>query len=117
MENSEINPQDSALSKLRELIEDLRGKNGCPWDKKQTPKSMVAYLLEEAYELADAVETDQAELICEEMGDVLFHIFFMARLFEEMGSFTINEVAHGITEKMVRRHPHVFGSEKGALRT
>jgi tetrapyrrole methylase family protein/MazG family protein len=112
VEHSEINAQNSALTELRGLIEDLRGKNGCPWDKKQTPNSMVAYLLEEAYELADAVETNQAELICEEMGDVLFHIFFMARLFEEMESFNIDEVARGITDKMVRRHPHVFGNEK-----
>jgi tetrapyrrole methylase family protein/MazG family protein len=112
VENSKLNARPSALSELRKLIEALRGENGCPWDKKQTPRSMIAYLLEEAYELADAVNSDRAELICEEMGDVLFHIFFMARLFEETGSFSINDVARGITQKMVRRHPHVFGTKK-----
>lgn len=112
MENSELDARQSALADLRKLIEALRGKNGCPWDKKQTPRTMIAYLLEEAYELADAINTDRAELICEEMGDVLFHIFFMARLFEETGSFSINEVARVITRKMVRRHPHVFGTKK-----
>ena len=112
MENSELNARQSALSELRKLIEALRGENGCPWDKKQTPRSMIAYLLEEAYELADAINTDRPELICEEMGDVLFHIFFMARLFEETGDFSINEVARVITRKMIRRHPHVFGTKK-----
>jgi tetrapyrrole methylase family protein/MazG family protein len=71
---------------------------------------MLVYLIEELYELADAIETENPDDICEELGDVLFHIFFMARMFHEMGHFSIHDVAAGITEKMIRRHPHVFGT-------
>jgi tetrapyrrole methylase family protein/MazG family protein len=71
---------------------------------------MLVYLIEELYELADAIETENPDDICEELGDVLFHIFFMARMFHEMGHFSIHDVAAGITGKMIRRHPHVFGT-------
>jgi tetrapyrrole methylase family protein/MazG family protein len=71
---------------------------------------MLIYLIEELYELADAIETENPDDICEELGDVLFHVFFMARMFHEMGHFSIQDVAAGITEKMIRRHPHVFGT-------
>jgi len=99
------------LKSLIGLIESLRGENGCPWDKIQTTKTMAIYLLEEVYELVDAIETENPDEICEELGDVLFHIFFIARLFEEKGAFDIGAVAGFNKEKMVRRHPHVFGSE------
>jgi tetrapyrrole methylase family protein/MazG family protein len=71
---------------------------------------MLVYLIEELYELADAIETGNPDDICEELGDVLFHVFFMARMFHEMDHFSIHDVAAGITEKMIRRHPHVFGT-------
>ena len=93
------------------LIETLKGENGCPWDKIQTTRTMAIYLLEEVYELVDAIETENPDEICEELGDVLFHIFFIARFFEEKGVFDIGDVAGLNKEKMVRRHPHVFGSE------
>jgi len=96
---------------LIELIETLRGENGCPWDKKQNPRTMAIYLLEEVYELVDAIESGNPDHICEELGDVLFHIFFVAKLFEEEGNFNAGDVAELISEKMIRRHPHVFGSE------
>jgi len=99
------------IKRLIELVETLRGENGCPWDKKQSPKTMAIYLLEEVYELVDAIESGNPDDICEELGDVLFHIFFVAKLFEEMGHFNAGDVARLITEKMIRRHPHVFGSE------
>lgn len=99
------------IKRLIELVETLRGANGCPWDKKQSPKTMAIYLLEEVYELVDAIESGNPDDICEELGDVLFHIFFVAKLFEEMGHFNAGDVARLITEKMIRRHPHVFGSE------
>lgn len=99
------------IDKLQHLIKTLRGENGCPWDRKQTPGSMAVYLIEETYELVDAIESGNAEDICEELGDVLFHILFLTRMFEESGDFDIETVAERITEKMVRRHPHVFGSE------
>lgn len=111
MEENQINNKVKNLQKLIELIETLRGENGCPWDKTQTIKTMAIYLLEEVYELVDAIETENPDEIREELGDVLFHIFFMARLFEEKVAFDIGDVAGFNKEKMVRRHPHVFGSE------
>lgn len=112
MEENQINNKIKNLKRLIGLIETLRGENGCPWDKAQTIKTMAIYLLEEVYELVDAIETENPDEICEELGDVLFHIFFMARLFEEKGAFDIGDVAGLNKEKMVRRHPHVFGSER-----
>ena len=110
MEDPKLNEKSFALFDLIKLVESLRGPNGCPWDRKQTPRSMLVYLIEELYELADAIETENPDDICEELGDVLFHVFFMARMFHEMGQFSIHDVAAGITEKMIRRHPHVFGT-------
>ncbi len=94
------------------MVESLRGEHGCPWDKKQTPRTMLIYLIEEMYELADAIESDRAEDVQEELGDVLFHIVFMTRLFQETGQFSIYDVAQEITDKMIRRHPHVFGTAR-----
>lgn len=111
MEHTEIKQKKSSLTDLIDLIESLRGPHGCPWDRKQTPQSMVVYLIEEIYELADAIESGNADEICEELGDVLFHIFFLARMFQEKGSFSIDDVARNITFKMTRRHPHVFGTD------
>jgi tetrapyrrole methylase family protein/MazG family protein len=102
----------SELEKLIRLIETLRGKNGCPWDRKQTPRSIMVYLIEEIYELSEAVECEATRLICEELGDVLFQVFFIARLFEETGDFNIGTVARQNTDKMIRRHPHVFGGDR-----
>ncbi|MCP4349570.1 MAG: nucleoside triphosphate pyrophosphohydrolase [Desulfobacterales bacterium] len=101
---------DNNLERLIKLIEALRGENGCPWDQKQTPKTMAVYLTEEVCELAEAIESGNPDEICEELGDVLFHIFFIARLFQEKGLFDIENVTSAITEKMIRRHPHIFGN-------
>ena len=95
-----------------DLIETLRGENGCPWDKKQTPQTILAYLLEETYELMDAVESGDPMEVCGELGDVLFHIFFLVSLFREMGHFDITDVVNLNVKKMIHRHPHVFGSDK-----
>ena len=95
---------------LIQLIEKLRGSAGCPWDRKQTARSMTLYLVEEMYELVDAIEKGSPDDVCEELGDVLFHIFFIAQLFTEAGYFTIEDVAGRNVQKMVRRHPHVFGA-------
>ena len=100
------------MDALLQLVETLRGKNGCPWDKKQTPESVSIYLTEEVFELADAVEAADADQIRDELGDVLFHIVFIARMFQERGEFDLADVAQTITRKMVRRHPHVFGDKK-----
>lgn len=110
MENPELSPPPLALADLIRIIERLRGPDGCPWDREQTARSMVQYLLEEAYELADAVASDEAENVCEELGDVLFHVLFIARMHAEAGAFTLADVCRAIADKMIRRHPHVFGS-------
>ena len=111
MEPTEIKDKKSYLTDLTKLIESLRGPHGCPWDRKQTPRSIIIYLIEEVYELADAIETGNVDEICEELGDVLFHVFFLARMFQEAGSFSIHDVACNINRKMTRRHPHVFGTD------
>ena len=112
MENSKIKSEKDSIKALIALVESLRGEPGCPWDKKQTPRTMLIYLIEEMYELADAIESDSVEDVREELGDVLFHIVFITRLFQETGDFSVYDVARDITEKMIRRHPHVFGTTR-----
>lgn len=99
------------INKLIELIDSLRGENGCPWDQRQTPRTMAAYLLEEVYELIDAIETEKSDKICEEIGDVIFQLVFIALLYQEMGDFNFRNIIDQNVEKMIRRHPHVFGRQ------
>ena len=103
---------DERLSDLIDLVARLRGDQGCPWDRKQTPETLRTYLIEEMFELIDAVDSGSPENICEELGDVLFQLVFLARLFEEQGHFDIPEVIRRNTRKMIRRHPHVFGDTR-----
>jgi len=91
------------------LVKVLRSDHGCPWDREQTPEQIKTYLMEEAYEVLEALESDRPEDVCAELGDLFFHIVFLARIFEEAGHFNIKDVVQAITEKMIRRHPHVFG--------
>jgi tetrapyrrole methylase family protein/MazG family protein len=112
VENSKIKSEKDSIKALIALVESLRGEPGCPWDKKQNPRTMLIYLMEEMYELADAIESNCVEEVQEELGDVLFHIVFITRLFQETGDFSLYDVARGITEKMIRRHPHVFGNAR-----
>jgi MazG family protein len=105
-----MNRRSAAMDDLIRIIERLRGPNGCPWDREQSPRSIVRFLLEEAYELADAIAANHGAHVCEELGDVLFHILLLTRMYAEKGQFDLEEVCHGISEKMKRRHPHVFGS-------
>ena len=102
----------ASIEALIRLIETLRGENGCPWDRQQTPRSISVYLIEELYELIDAIEADDADRVCEELGDVLFHILFIARIYEEIGRWDIGRVAALNAAKMTRRHPHVFGGDQ-----
>jgi len=95
---------------LKELVSRLRGPGGCPWDARQTQDTIRMYLLEEAYEVVDAVENGSAEDLCGELGDLLFQIVFLAELGEEQGAFDLVRVMERITEKMIHRHPHVFGT-------
>jgi MazG family protein len=88
----------------------LRGPDGCPWDHEQTYESLRRYLLEECYETADAIDRGDLDGLREELGDLLLQVVFLSRLAQEEGRFDIEDVAHGIAEKLIRRHPHVFGS-------
>lgn len=103
-----------ALDELVRIIARLRGPNGCPWDREQSARSMVRFLIEEAYELADAVAADHAEHVCEELGDVLFHVLFLTQMHAEKGQFDLEQVCREIAAKMKRRHPHVFGEVRVA---
>jgi XTP/dITP diphosphohydrolase len=85
-----------------------RLRRECPWDQEQTSRSLARYLLEETYETLEAIDTGDVEHLREELGDLLLQVVFHARIAAESGSFDIDDVAHGITEKLVYRHPHVF---------
>ncbi|MGD9576685.1 MAG: nucleoside triphosphate pyrophosphohydrolase [Syntrophorhabdus sp.] len=97
------------FSELVELMATLRSDKGCPWDKKQTIGAFKTFLLEEVYELIDSIEHSNYEAIKEELGDLLFHIVFIAQICKEGGFFDITEVVKGVYTKMYHRHPHVFG--------
>ncbi|MED3833780.1 nucleoside triphosphate pyrophosphohydrolase [Peribacillus frigoritolerans] len=97
------------FSKLRQVIAELRGPDGCPWDKKQTHESLKKYLIEEAYELIDSIDEGDDEGMVGELGDVLLQVMLHSQIGEDEGMFTIDDVIEGITAKMIRRHPHVFG--------
>ena len=102
-----------ALAALLHLMERLRDPvNGCPWDRAQSFASIAPHTIEEAYELQDAITLAEPRAIADELGDLLFQVVFHARMAEELGWFDFAAVAHGITEKLRRRHPHVFGDEK-----
>ncbi|TVX76118.1 nucleoside triphosphate pyrophosphohydrolase [Peribacillus simplex] len=98
------------FSKLRQIIAELRGPDGCPWDKKQTHESLKKYLIEEAYELIDSIDEEDDEGMVGELGDVLLQVMLHSQIGEDEGMFTIDDVIEGITAKMIRRHPHVFGN-------
>ncbi len=100
----------SAIENLLQVMVDLRDpENGCPWDIRQTSQTIAGHTLDETHELVDAIERDDTENIKEELGDLLFNIVFHSRVAEEKGQFDFADVAQGITDKMLRRHPHVFG--------
>lgn len=102
------------FSYLKEVIATLRGPEGCPWDRKQTHQSLRRYLLEEAYETVEAIDLDDVDGLCEELGDVLLQIMLHAQIASEEGYFTIEDIISTLTAKMIRRHPHVFGESKVA---
>lgn len=90
------------------IIKKLRSPLGCPWDREQTSASLISFILEEAYEVADAIESGQGYKICEELGDLLLQIVFRSQIAEEQGQFDFGDVVLAITEKLIRRHPHIF---------
>ena len=94
---------------LIEIMEHLRSEDGCPWDREQSHESIRSNVIEEAYEVADAIDSGSQEMLVEELGDLLLQVVFHARMDEEAGGFNFNDVCDGICKKLVYRHPHVFG--------
>lgn len=103
--------RDIAFSRLVDLLDTLRGPQGCPWDKEQTHDSLKRYLLEETHEVFEVID-NSPEKLPEELGDVLLQVLFHAQIAAEEGRFTIDDVLESLRDKLVRRHPHVFGEQK-----
>jgi len=103
------------IQKLVDLVERLRGENGCPWDREQTRESLKPMLIEEAYEVLDALDSASPSELKEELGDLLFQVVFHAQIAQEKGEFRLSDIIDRLHDKMVRRHPHVFG--KADLKT
>jgi uncharacterized protein YabN with tetrapyrrole methylase and pyrophosphatase domain len=99
-----------SLARLDEITRRLRRE--CPWDREQDERSIVPHTVEEAQEVADAALAGDDEALAEELGDLLFQVWFLALLLEERGVADLGSIAAGLTEKLIRRHPHVFGDEK-----
>ncbi|RLB68961.1 MAG: nucleoside triphosphate pyrophosphohydrolase [Deltaproteobacteria bacterium] len=98
----------SEILNLVKIMATLRSPAGCPWDKIQTPETLKPYILEEAYELIEAIDNNDSVEICSELGDLLLQVVFIAQIFSEQNKFDLAEVAHSICNKLTRRHPHVF---------
>ena len=100
-----------AVQHLIEVVAQLRApEGGCPWDLAQTPQTLIPYVIEEAYEVVEAIRSNEQTAIAEELGDLLLQVVLQSQIASEAGSFSLKEVAQGITEKLIRRHPHVFGN-------
>ncbi len=111
MKNAAHRPAASkrhSVKKLLEIMAKLRSPSGCPWDREQNENTLKKYLIEEAFEVLEAIETGTAQELSEELGDLLLQIVFLSRIAEEKGQFDFPEVAHRLAEKLIRRHPHVF---------
>src|SRR5262249_20230241 len=98
------------FQRLLDIMKQLREPGGCPWDREQTPTSLKPFLIEEAYEVLEAIESGRSAAVREELGDLLFQIVFHARLAEERGDFTMTDLLAQLIDKMIRRHPHVFAN-------
>src|SRR6266496_1296191 len=106
-----MTPSSGALlEKLLDIMSRLRGPDGCPWDRAQSRTSLKPYLIEEAYEVLEALDSGDVESFREELGDLLFQVVFHAQIAAEHGEFTMADVLSRLGDKMVNRHPHVFGS-------
>jgi tetrapyrrole methylase family protein/MazG family protein len=114
MSNSILTGADQAMERLVEIMAKLRGDGGCPWDREQTHQSLKPCVIEETYEVVEAIDSGRSDKLCEELGDLLLQIVFHAQLAKETGQFQMIDVINGIIEKLIRRHPHVFGDTKVA---
>lgn len=104
----------SAFDQLLAIMDILRSEGGCPWDREQTRQSLKPYLIEEAYEVFEAIDQGDPEKIKEELGDLLFQVVFHARISRELGEFNMEDILQTILQKMIRRHAHVFGRQKAS---
>ena len=109
-----LDPAQPGLERLRAIVARLRAPDGCPWDREQTHATLRAGLIEEAYEAVAAIDSGDDANLCEELGDLLLQPIFHAQIAAEAGRFDFEDVARGIVEKLLRRHPHVFGGERCA---
>lgn len=100
------------FQELVHILDILRSDKGCPWDREQNERTIINYFLEEVYEAVEALNQGDNQALAEELGDVLMEVVFLARIFKEKEKFTISDVLEGINQKMIRRHPHVFGRKK-----
>ncbi len=100
------------IDRLRQIVARLRGPGGCPWDREQTHASLRTALVEETYEVLAAIEASDDVNLCEELGDLLLHVVLHSQIAGERGAFDFDAVAAGVAEKMIRRHPHVFGDDR-----
>jgi MazG family protein len=107
-----IAPKAYTFTDLIQIMARLRGQDGCPWDREQTFETLRTFLLEETYELLDAIDAKNSTNHCEELGDVLFQLIFQAQIAAERSLFTINDAIDGVSRKLIHRHPHVFGDAK-----
>lgn len=104
-----MNLPDRSIDRLLAIMQRLRSDTGCPWDREQTLSSLKPFLVEECYEALDALDSGDRSKLCEELGDVLLQVVFQSQLCAEEGSFTFEDVAAAIGNKLIRRHPHIFG--------
>lgn len=104
-----MSSDSASIARIQEVIDALLAPGGCPWDQKQTPKSLCDYVIEEAFELVSAIRADDQAETCEELGDVLFLLLFQITLAQRAGQFSLEDVVAQNAAKMIRRHPHVFG--------
>lgn len=110
--NKNVSDKKYSYEDFLEIIAKLRAPNGCPWDQKQTHESLRECLLEESQEVIDAINNKDDDNLCEELGDVLLQVVMHAQIAAEEGRFTMNDVIQCVSEKMIRRHPHVFRDVK-----
>lgn len=101
--------RDRDLRRLVELVAHLRSPQGCPWDQAQTHRSLTGLLVEEAYEVVEAIQANDMEALKDELGDLLLHVAFHVQIAQETGEFELDDVLEAVQEKIIRRHPHVFG--------
>jgi MazG family protein len=113
-QDDKTNTAGELLLELMGVVDRLRSEQGCPWDRQQTAQSLLPYLLEETHEVMESVTADDARALREELGDLLLHIVFQGSLASEQGRFTLGDSIRTVIDKLIRRHPHVFGDQPAA---